>query len=82
MIISEHNQNLSWEDMMQVSTVTYEIKRTLAQYEHELLSVTVTQSVDEDKTGDEMMAEARRVAVSHTTEALRRKREQREQGGR
>lgn len=76
MIISEHNQNLSWEDMMQVSTVTYEIKRTLAQYEHEVLSVTVNQSVGETRTGDELMAEARRVAVSHTTEALRRKREQ------
>lgn len=61
---------------MKITSVTYEIKRTLAQYEHEMLSVTVTQSVDEDKTGDEMMSEARRVAVSHTTEALRRKREQ------
>lgn len=57
---------------MKVSQVTYEIKRTLGQYEHELLQVVITQDLEGNKSGDEMMKEARRVAVSHTTEQLKK----------
>ena len=60
---------------MHITSVTYEIKKVLAQYEHELISVTVQQSIDDDKTGDELAKEARRVAIQHTTHFLKKQRD-------
>lgn len=57
---------------MKVTQVRYEIKRTLGQYEHELLEVVVTQDLEGNKSGDDMMKEARRIAVTHTTEQLKK----------
>lgn len=54
---------------MKVTQVTYSMRVSLGQYQHEELSCTVEASQDEVKTGDEMMNEARKVCVDNTTES-------------
>lgn len=57
---------------MKVTEAKYSIRRTLAQYEHEEISITLCQSIEGEATGDEMIKEARRIAVTHTTEYLKK----------
>jgi hypothetical protein len=57
---------------MKTTSVTYGIRLTLAQYEHEEISVTVQQSIEDERTGDELAKEARRIALSHTTKHLKK----------
>lgn len=58
--------------MKYVSEAKYTIRKTLGQYEHEELSLTITQDNENPVTGEELLAEARRACVSQTTEAKRR----------
>lgn len=65
---------------MRIEHVTYTVKLTLGQYENEELSVTISQGVDGDSSGDEMITEARRICIQNSThmkkKAMKKKQEQ------
>ena len=66
---------------MLVTSVKYTIRRVLAQYEHEELSIEISNSEDNPSTPDEMFQEARRACISNTTAHLKSKQKSEEENG-
>ena len=52
----------------------FAIRRTLGQYEHEELEITLAIGIESDITAEQLMAKARKVCVENTTEALKKRR--------
>ena len=58
---------------MKTTSVTYEIRLTLGQYQHETLSATVEAEIGENVEGSELMREARKVCNANSTKELKKK---------
>lgn len=54
---------------MHVNFVRYTLKKTLAQYESEELVVEIGNSVEDQKSGAELMREAKKICFDHMTKA-------------
>lgn len=59
---------------MKCTSATYTVRKTLAQYEHEELTATMVAEEGEEISGEAMLAEARKVCVSNSTEYLKKMR--------
>jgi hypothetical protein len=57
---------------MKATSVTYEIRLTLGQYQHEQLSCTVEAETGKEEDPDKMMQEARRVCIANSTNELKK----------
>lgn len=58
---------------MRITKVSYSIRKSLGQYEHEEMTAEVCPELDEDVSGEELMKEARAVCVSNLTVNLIKK---------
>lgn len=56
---------------MKCTLVRFELKKNLGQYESETLTAEVSADLEEDKTGDQLMGEARRICVQNSTAYLK-----------
>lgn len=56
---------------MKVAEVRATIRKNLGNYEHEEFTAVIVSDEDSEDTADEMMAEARRICVQHTTAYLK-----------
>lgn len=66
---------------MLVTSIKYTIRRVLAQYEHEELSIEISNSEEYPSTPDEMFQEARRACISNTTAHIKSKQNKEKENG-
>lgn len=64
------NLNKRIEEHMNITEVTYTLKKNLGQYEHEELTIKVNNDVDQPATGQQMVDAAVRLAKANTHKAL------------